>query len=99
MEINYEIIISDEKNKLCNNLHDTFQTCILTCKDNTQKFSFENKILNTFSPSECTNIQNYQQELMRNKISTIILPKKLNALKQYSVKYCVFEKELKMYEE
>lgn len=95
MDIDYDIVMNDEKKNVCNGFLENMKSCILNCKDITQQFSFENKVIDSFRPYDCDNIQEYTKELIRfSKISTNIVERELKANKTYSIQYDVKEKKI-----
>jgi len=94
MEIDYEIIETSEKDKLCNHLFDELRNCIMTCSDTSRKFSFDNTLLKSLNTQDCNDINQFSKNLKNHSKILTIIPPELNTLKNYFIKYSVREKQL-----
>lgn len=94
MEIDYEIIETSEKDKLCNHLFDELRNCIMTCSDTSRKFSFDNTLLKSLNTQDCNDINQFSKNLKNHSKILTTIPSELNTSKNYFIKYSVREKQL-----
>ena len=94
METDYETFTTSEKEKLCNHLFSELKNCLMTCSDTSRKFAFDNTLLKSLNTYDCNDVNHFSKGVKKQSNISIIVPSELNTLKNYSIKYCVHEKQL-----